>query len=555
MQPGSSVSEKHDCAVIIIGGGPCGLVLAIELGRRGVPTIVLEEKTSPARFPAANATQARTMEHYRRLGFAEKVRAQGLPEDYPTDIAYFTRYTKHELARFSLPSARAAREMVRTLTGSWSAAELPHRVSQMFVEDVLRAEATACPTVSIRPGWRMAALREHGTGVEVDAEYDGGRTTLRAAYAMGADGGSSPTRKALGYSYAGESGAVRDFMGGRMFAIHFRSPDLYRVIPHPRAWMYWTVNSDRRAFMASVNGRDQFNFHTQLKPGEPEQISDAEAKAMFEKAFAAPLDIEIIARSAWNAGYTLVAEKFQRGRIFLGGDAAHLFTPAGGLGYNTAVEDAVNLGWKLNAVLKGWGGPKLLDSYETERQAIARRNTTYARGFADSLGLFVPPPELEDDGPAGEAARKLTGDHFNHHARFEFNIPGITFGGRYDGSPIVVSDGTAPPPDAVNSYQPTGCPGGRAPHLWLGDGRSLYDALGFEFTLLQLGTKPIDPAPFRAAADAMNIPLSVVAIAGDEARELYGADLALIRPDQIVAWRGISTSGATNTLRRAAGHL
>ncbi len=554
MQPGNSVSGTRDCAVIIIGGGPCGLVLAIELGRRGVSTIVLEEKTSPARFPAANATQARTMEHYRRLGFAEKVRAQGLPADYPTDIAYFTRYTKHELARFSLPSARAARELVRTLTGSWSAAELPHRVSQMFVEDVLRAEATACPTVSIRPGWRMTTLRDTGIGVEVDAEHDGGHTTLRASYAMGADGGGSPTRKALGYSYAGESGVVRDFMGGRMFAIHFRSPDLYRVVPHPRAWMYWAVNRDRRAFMASVNGRDQFNFHTQLKPGESEQISNVEAKAMFEKAFAAPLDIEIIARSAWNAGYTLVAEKFQRGRIFLGGDAAHLFTPAGGLGYNTAVEDAVNLGWKLNAVLQGWGGPKLLDTYETERQAIARRNTTYARGFADSLGLFVPPPELEDETPAGEAARKLTGDHFNHHARFEFNIPGITFGGRYDGSPIVVSDGTAPLPDAVNSYQPTGCPGGRAPHLWLDDGRSLYDALGFEFTLLQLGATPVDAAPFRAAATAINMPLSVVAVASDEARELYGADLALIRPDQIVAWRANSTSGAADVLRRAAGH-
>ena len=547
------MSEKQDCAVVIIGGGPCGLTLAIELGRRGIPVILLEEKTSPARFPAANATQARTMEHYRRLGFAEKVRAEGLPPDYPTDIAYFTRYTRHELARFSLPSARAAREMVRTLTGSWSAAELPHRVSQMFVEAVLRAEALACPSVSIRLGWRMVAVRDTGTGVEVDAEHGDGRATIRAAYAMGADGGSSPTRKALGYGYVGESGVIRDFMGGRMFAIHFRSPDLYRVIPHPRAWMYWAVNRDRRAFMASVNGRDQFNFHTQLKPGESEQISDAQAKAMFEKALAAPLDIEIIARSAWNAGYTLVAEKFQRGRVFLGGDAAHLFTPAGGLGYNTAVEDAVNLGWKLSAVLKGWGGQRLLDSYETERQAIARRNTTYARGFADSLGLFVPPPELEEESPAGEAARKLTGDHFNHHARFEFNIPGITFGGRYDGSPIVISDGTAPPPDAPNSYQPTGCPGGRAPHLWLDDGRSLYDALGFEFTLLQLGAKPADAAPFRAAAETLHIPLTMVPIAGDEARDLYGADLALVRPDQVVAWRGNTSAEASAVLRRAAG--
>src|SRR5689334_7403678 len=212
MPPGNSVSEMHDCAVVIIGGGPCGLSLAIELGRRSIATIVLEERTSPARFPAANATQARTMEHYRRLGFAEKVRAQGLPADYPTDIAYFTRYTKHELARFSLPSARAAREMVKTLTGSWSAAELPHRVSQMFVENVLRAEAAACPTVSIRPGWRMVSVRDLGSHVEVDAEHDGGRTTLRAAYAMGADGGGSPTRKSLGYGYAGEGGVVRDFM-------------------------------------------------------------------------------------------------------------------------------------------------------------------------------------------------------------------------------------------------------------------------------------------------------------------------------------------------------
>jgi 2-polyprenyl-6-methoxyphenol hydroxylase-like FAD-dependent oxidoreductase len=219
------VSEKQDCDVVIVGGGPCGLTLAIELGRRGVSAILLEERTTPSQFPSANATQARTMEHYRRLGFAEKVRAEGLPPDYPTDIAYFTRYTKHELARFSLPSARAAREMVKTLSGSWSAAELPHRVSQIFVESVLREEAVACPGISLRAGWRMMAIRDTGQGVEVDAEKSDGteRRTLRAAYAVGADGGSSPTRKALGINYAGESGAVRDFMGGRMFAIHFRS--------------------------------------------------------------------------------------------------------------------------------------------------------------------------------------------------------------------------------------------------------------------------------------------------------------------------------------------
>jgi hypothetical protein len=210
-----------------------------------------------------------------------------------------------------------------------------------------------------------------------------------------------------------------------------------------------------------------------------------------------------------------VAEKFQHGRIFLGGDAAHLFTPTGGLGYNTAVEDVVNLGWKLAAMLKGWGGPGLLASYETERQAIARRNTAYARRFADSVGLFVPPAELEDEGPAGEAARERTGDHFNHHARFEFNIPRITFGGRYDASPIIVADRTMPPADQPNDYVPTACPGGRPPHLWLADGRSRYDTLGFEFTLLQLGPKPAEAAPFLIAAKAMGMPLTVVPLTSE----------------------------------------
>jgi 2-polyprenyl-6-methoxyphenol hydroxylase-like FAD-dependent oxidoreductase len=328
---GQKMRQSGDCVVVIIGGGPCGLMLAIELGRRGVSTIVLEEKSAPSRFPSANATQARIMEHYRRLGFAEKVRARGLPPDYPTDTAYFSRYTKYELARFSLPSARQAREIVKTLTGSWSAAELPHRVSQVFVEDVLRDEAAALSSVRLRPGWRMIELRETGTAVEVDAERSDGREQVRlqAAYVLGADGGGSPTRKALGYGYLGESGVVRDFIGGLMFAVHIRSSRLYDVIPHPRAWMYWAVNRERRGLMPSVNGRDEFTFHTQLRSEEkPEQITDAQAKLMFQAALGTNFDVDIVARSTWNAGHTPVAEKFQRGRIFLGGDAARTFSRA-----------------------------------------------------------------------------------------------------------------------------------------------------------------------------------------------------------------------------------
>ena len=546
-----------DCAVIIIGGGPCGLMLAIELGRRGVATIVLDEKTSPARFPQANATQARTMEHFRRLGFSERVRAQGLPADYPTDIAYFTRFTRHELARFQLPTARQAREVVKKLSGSWSAAELPHRVSQMYVERVLREEAEALAPVTILAGWRATALQQDEAGATVTAERSDGaeQRTFRALFLMGADSARSLTRKTLGCGYSGESGVARDFMGGRMSAIYFRSGELYDLLPHAQAWMYWTVNHDRRSFMAAINGRDEFTFHTQLRRHEEEEeISDRDAIGMFHAALGAELNVDLVSRSSWSAGYTLVAEKFRQGRIFIGGDAAHLFTPTGGLGYNTAVEDAVNLGWKLAAVVNGWGGPALLDSYEIERRKIAVRNTTFARGFADSVGLFVAPEELEDDSPAGAAARQAAGDYLNRHARAEFNIPGVTFGGRYDGSPIIVPDGSSPPPDLANEYVPSASPGGRPPHLWTDEITSLFDLFGQEFTLLRFGPNPPAAEPFVAAAGALGIPLAVVKVASEAACGLYEADLVLIRPDQIVAWRGNEASNATGVLRRVTGY-
>jgi FAD binding domain len=210
----------------------------------------------------------------------------------------------------------------------------------------------------------------------------------------------------------------------------------------------------------------------------------------------------------------------------------------GGLGYNTAVEDAVNLGWKLAAVLKRLASPALLESYEAERRPLALRNTAYAKGFADSLGNYVPAREIEDDTPAGEAARKRAGEYYTAHGRAEFNIPGITFGGRYDGSPAIVSDGTAPPPDTPNVYVPSACPGGRPPHLWMPDGRSLYDLFGFEWTLLA----------FKPAAQQPH--MKVVELDSEEARDLYGADFVLIRPDQIVAWRGNSAAEADIILRR-----
>jgi 2-polyprenyl-6-methoxyphenol hydroxylase-like FAD-dependent oxidoreductase len=548
------VTPPRSADVVIVGGGPCGLMLANELGRRAVSVLLVHDKPGTTQNVQANATQARTMEHYRRLGFAEEVRALGMPQDFPTDVAYFTRFARHELARFSLPSAREARQLVSRLSGSWSAAELPHRCNQKFIEPVLRRHAEALPSISLRFGWRMTSFSAGDEHVDVTVESVDGRQShsVRCRYLVGADGPRSAVRQQLGIRYAGETGVLRDFVGGRMLAVYARIPDFYRAVPHQAAWMNVSFNRERRSFMPAVDGRSEFAYHTQLRPHElEERISDADAAAMVRATVGASVEVEVLARDVWTAGHSLVAERFGRGRVFLGGDAAHLFTPTGGLGYNTAVEDAVNLGWKLAAVLKGAAAPQLLASYEAERRPLAVRNVSYAKGFADSLGLYQPAPEIEDDTPAGEAARRQAGEYFQAHGRAEFNIPGITFGGRYDGSPAIVADGTAPPPDTANTYVPTACPGGRPPHLWLGDGRSLYDLFGFEWTLLVLGKT--SGAGWASAAGRAGIDLKVVELRSDEARDLYGADLALIRPDQIVAWRGDGDAQARDIVGRLSG--
>jgi 2-polyprenyl-6-methoxyphenol hydroxylase-like FAD-dependent oxidoreductase len=540
-------------SVFIAGGGPFGLMLANELGRRGVPVLLVDPKEGTTRNVQANATQARTMEHYRRLGFADEVRALGMPADFPTDIAYFTRFAGHELARFSLPSARDARQLVKTLSGSWSAAELPHRCNQKFIEPLLRRHAERLAGVSVCYGWRMTRFEmlENEVRVQIEPAAGGPSRTVRASYLVGGDGPRSPTRQALGIRYAGETGVTRDFVGGRMYAVYCRVPAFYREIAHSPAWMNVNFNRERRCFMPAVDGRQEFAFHTQLKPHEDEaRVTDESAAEMVRQAIGAPLAVEVLARDTWTAGHSLVAERFGAGRVFIGGDAAHLFTPTGGLGYNTAVEDAVNLGWKLSAVLKGQAAPRLLESYDAERRPLAVRNTSYAKGFADSLGI-EPPREIEDEGAAGELARRQAGEYLARHGAAEFNIPGITFGGRYDHSPAIVADGSTPPPDRPNVYVPTACPGGRPPHLWLGDGRSLFDAFGFEWTLLRLGKA--QGTGFERAAQRLGLDLTVFDLRNDEAHELYGAELALIRPDQVVAWRGGDDRAAENVLARLTG--
>ena len=543
--------------VLVAGGGPCGLMLANELGPRGIRLLLVDPKAGTAFNPQANATQARTMEHFRRLGFADEVRAEGLPPDHPTDIAYFTRYTGHELARLSLPTAEKAVERIREMGGSWSAAELPHRVSQKFVEAILRRHAQAHGTNDVRYGWRLVSFDDRGDHVAgtIEPVNGGAAQEVRAKYLIGADGARSSVRQALGIEWSGETGIRRAFMGGLMFAVYLRAPRFYDVLPHPRSWMYVSFNPERRAFMASVDGRGEFAFHAAIHDGEdPTNWTEADARRAFAQALGREIDCEVLSYGTWLAGHALVAQSFQRGRVFIGGDAAHLFTPTGGLGYNTAVDDAVNLGWKLAHVIRACAAPSLLDSYDAERRPVARRNTAFARSFADSVGLFAAAPRLEEDSAEGERLRAEAAERLDAHVRLEFNIPGVTFGARYDGSAAIVGDGTHPPPDRANEYQATACPGGRPPHAWLDDGRSLYDSFHREWTLLALGPEPPDASQFVDAARELELDLRLVAHAAPTLRDLYEAPLALIRPDHVVAWRGADASSAAAVLRRVTGH-
>lgn len=539
--------------VLIAGGGPCGLMLANELGRRGIKCLLVDGKPGTAFNPQANATQARTMEHFRRLGFAHEIRALGLPADHPTDIAYFTRFAEHELARLSLPTAAEAAVKIKSMTGSWSAAELPHRVSQKFVEETLRRHAQAWPSTDVRYGWRLERFSDDGSSVSaaVQPSEGGAAQDVTARFLVGADGARSFVRQQLGIEWGGVTGIQREFMGGKMFAIYLRAPEFLPALRHPKAWMYVAVNHERRAFMASVDGKAEYAFHAALRPGEDaDGWTENDARRVFAEAVGQEVPMEILSMGTWLAGHALVAQRFQQGRVFIAGDAAHLFTPTGGLGYNTAVEDAVNLGWKLASVIRGQAPPALLDSYEAERKPLAERNTGYARKFADSVGLFAAKPELDEASARGDAERELAGQQLNAHVRLEFNIPGVTFGGRYDGSPIIVGDGAVLPPDEPNAYTPTASPGGRPPHAWLDDGRSLFDLFHTEWTLLALGPDAPDTEAFEAAARAMAVDLRVVRLPQPSLRELYEAPLVLIRPDQIVAWRGAAAGDAAGVLSR-----
>lgn len=522
---------------VIAGGGPVGMVLALELGRRGVGCVLLNDQPGIAESPKANATSPRSMEHLRRLAVATRFRELGLAPDYPTDVAYFTRLSGYELARLPMPGWGAAVAQTARGEGPWPGPEPAHRGSQLFLEQALFERLADFPAIERRFGWRLERFRDHGGSVAVEAvEAATGRAeTIVADYLVGCDGGASRVRKGLGIELEGDAGIVRPFMGGSMVAAHVRlAPPAGAPWPQP-AWQYWAVNPEIRALVIALDGQGRYVAHVQLPERRP--LDEAYVREMIERATGVPALKEIISFVAWTAGYRLLAQRYGAGRVFLAGDAAHLFTPTGGLGMNTGLDDAVNLAWKLAAVAKGWGGAKLLASYETDRRPIGARNLAWSRHFADSVGLVPATPALETESEAGTRERAEVGARLVAHAAHEFLIPGIHLGFRHEDSPLIWPDGTPAPPDPANEYAPTARPGHRAPHLWLASGMALYDRLGAEFTLLQLGGGGTAAAIKDAFAER-GVPLDMLALDRADARALYGRDYALIGPDQIVYWRG-----------------
>lgn len=544
--------------VAIIGGGPAGLMLAIELGCRGIDCVVLEEDVAAPDFPKANATSSRTMEHYRRRGFSKKIRALGLEPDHPQDVVYCTTLSGRELTRFAIPSRKEA--LNRTSFGdygeeSWPTPELPHRSQQMFIEPILREQALQHKSVKLMLGWQAGTIDMDATGVTIAAHHtvNNEEMTLRARYVVGCDGPRSMVRKSCGIRYSGQSEEVREFFGGQMLSVFFTSSSLYDVLGKKRAWQYWAVNAVQRGLLIAIDGVDKFLFCLQMQPGETRESVDYET-AMF-KAIGAKFEYELIAVEPWNAGFTLVADAFSKDRAFIAGDAAHLFTPTGGMGYNTSVDDAVNLGWKLAAVVQGWAGEGLLDSYQAERKPIGHRNTAFARSMADSIGGIKVPPNVDDNTPEAEQLREKMGAALYQHVRNEFNIPGLQLGLRYEGSPIVAAEAEAQTPDQPNTYIPTARPGSRAPHIWLGD-QSIFDLFGRDYTLLcftsqDKASAALDAANWEKEAAALGMPMETLYCDNADARKLYGADCVLVRPDHHVAWRGARSADAHAVLAMA----
>ena len=497
--------------VLIVGAGPVGLAAAIELGSRGVTCLVVEQHDRVGVAPRAKTTNVRTREHLRRWGIADQLAAASpLGVDYPANVVFATRLNGFEICRFENNSyCRPGKNPLYSEHGQW--------IPQYELEKVLKAHAESLPGVEIRFGQRLDSLSQDAAAVCARV----GDQTIESRYLIGADGSRSTVRSLIGASMSGVT------LGRHCNAI-FRAPGISRAHQLGPATMFWLVNREAPSFTGPMDKGDTWYFGGNQPDGGT--LEGEGAKALIRNATGLDLPIEILSNDEWVA-HRLIADRYRDRRVFLAGDACHLHPPFGGYGMNMGIGDAVDLGWKIAAVLQGWGGPLLLDCYERERRPVHE----YVMDEAVANHALLPKQMwregLEDATPAGAALRAALGAEIKAAKIREFSTLGVVKGYHYSGSPIVVNDGSAPPAPDFRNYVPSAHPGCIAPHAWLADGSSLYDHFGKGFTLLS--TDGAD-----AALPASAVPVKFLKQRG--LRDLYQERYALIRPDQHVAWRGDS---------------
>jgi len=487
--------------------------------------------------PRAKTTNARTMEHLRRWGLAERLRAAApIPVQHAQDVVFCTGLFGHEITRFE------------NAFGLWTehrdvAAEPGQQVPQNVVEQVLREAASELPTVTLLIGSRIASVLDGPDRVEAVIEGpDGDPHRVSADWLLGCDGGWSVARPAIGAAYQGSSGSVPNL------SITFRSRALDEKPLCAPGIHYWVIGAEYGGLMGRL---DLDGTWWAIVQGIETPVEDLDPAALVRALAGADIDVEVLATDPWSARM-LLADRYRGERILLVGDAAHLNPPWGGHGFNTCVGDAVNVAWKLAAVVEGWASESLLDSYEAERRPVAER-TIAAAGAQDAfLAPSFADPQLDDYGATGEALRARVAEAVQVKDP-EFHSLGLVLGYDYADSPVVVPDAGPAPEPSITDYRPSAHPGARLPHAWLPDGSSLYDLLGDGFTLLRLAPGPSE-CPLADAASRAGVPLEVVDMAHlPRLRPLYGADLVLVRPDQHVAWRGSSCDDAAALLATVTG--
>lgn len=537
------MEKRASPRVLIVGAGPAGLSLAIELGHRKIPCLLIERNDRVGYAPRAKTTNVRTREHLRRWGIADRLRAASpLGAYYPSNVVFCTRLAGFELARHENAMYCApGRNPLYSEHAQW--------IPQYTVEEVLRAHAATLPDVEIRfrselldltqdAGGVRARLRDLAQGRDVELDVD---------YLVGADGARSLVRDLIGTRMEGSHGLSRNYN------IVFRAPGLAQAHPHGPAIMYWQINGDAPSLIGPMDSGDTWFFMpTHVDPQQ--RASDIDARAMIARATGIDLPYEVLSSDEWTAS-KLLGDRYRQGRVLLVGDACHLHPPFGGYGMNMGVADSVDLGWKLAAALQGWGGPALIDSYERERRPVHQWVLDEAEHNHSILGNHLLADHLEEAGAAGERARLEAGARIRAAKMREFATLGVVLGYQYADSPVIVPDGSpAPARDFIN-YVPTSRPGALAPHAWLHDGSSLYDHFGPGFTLLALpaaAARDVDAAV--SAARAAGVPLTLIRPEEGGVASLYPAPLTLIRPDQHVAWRGAAWPDADLYARVTGRH-